>query len=78
MVGEQEERGQTPYNWWDGEDLGEMWDTVEEHGLKNVRIEVYTEHGKGGKEAYIRVVLKSTGEVVGHYDFSHGCPTDCN
>ncbi len=78
MAGEQEERGQTPYYWWDGMDLCEMWDTVEEHGLKNVFIEVYTEHGAGGKEAYFRVILKETGEEVGHYNYSHSCPPDCH
>ena len=69
---------ENPYFWWEGSDLYEFFATVSKSGYDNVRIEVREEEGDDGPEAFLDVINLETGELIGHYNFSHSCPPACD
>lgn len=70
--GDQEKRRR--YWEWDGKDLHEFFASVGRCGCDNIKVRVREEIGKKGPEAFIDVIDKGSGGLIGTHNFSHSCP----
>jgi hypothetical protein len=72
-------RTEVNYHWFEGKDLKDFFEAVEDHGAENVRIRAYPGlNEKGYPDLHLEVVPHNPEEDCGlPFNCSHPCPPDC-